>query len=244
MDQRRAPTAKDESAVDPLKCADCPIRGQTCCSAVDMPGLPMLDSASRLIDFTAGETVFYESDPGDFFFNIIDGAVKLYKLLPDGRRQITGFLLNGDFIGFGSRDGYACAAEVLTDTRLCRIRRTDFMSVMEKYPGIQSRLLFFAADRINIAYDRMLLLGRKTAAERMASFLDQFADRSESAGLDRDPIQLPMPRNDIADYLGLTPETVSRTLTKLVSQRIITIDRPEQISVIDADALKKMAGSN
>ena len=164
-----------------------------------------------------------EGENASHFFNITSGAVKLYKLLPDGRQQIVGFLFPGDFVGLAVRDTYAYTAETIGPVMACRFERRTFERLLERFPGMASCLRESASDELAIAQEQMLSLGRKSAKERVATFLLQLSQRAARLGLPSNPVTLPMTRTDIADYLGLTIETVSRTMTQLKTSRIITL---------------------
>jgi CRP/FNR family transcriptional regulator len=166
--------------------------------------------------------------------------LKLSKLLPDGRRQITGFLLPGDYLGLAFAERYICSAEAVTPVRLCRFPRSAFLALLDQFPALEKALLGRAATELAAAQKQMLLLGRKTARERVASFLLQLAER-EGAD-DGMAMDLPMTRTDIADYLGLTIETVSRTLTNLRKTGLIALPDPHHLSIVHRTRLDAEAG--
>lgn len=182
-----------------------------------------------------------ESDRADFLFNVTDGLVKVYKLLPDGRQQITGFLFPGDFLGIAMNDTYAYSADAVTRVRLCRFPRDRLESLLEDLPHLEKRLLGVASNELVQAQDQMLLLGRKSAEEKVCSFLLSLSRRAVRRGLDPAPIHLPMSRADMADYLGLTTETVSRAITKLKAGRVITLMKGGLVEIPSLDRLEEMA---
>ncbi len=188
----------------------------------------------------AGETLFYEGDPAQHVFTITEGTLKLYKLLSDGRRQITGFLLPGDFLGLASSASYVSSAEAVTPLTICRFPRRQFMQLLEELPQLEKELLARASSELAEAQDRMLLLGRKTARERLASFLLRLADRRRPCA--PETIALSMSRADIADYLGLTIETVSRTFTSLKTDGIIGLADTHHFTVPARGELLATAG--
>jgi len=151
--------------------------------------------------------------------------VRLSKLLPDGRRQIIGFALPGDFLGTGPGDRYHCSADAIGPVVTCRISKSTFWQFVENKPHVLRRMNEFAARELYQAQDQMLLLGRRTAEEKVASFLVSWRDRLARLGTATATISLPMSRQDIADFLGLTIETVSRTFTKLEREGVIDIVR-------------------
>jgi CRP/FNR family transcriptional regulator len=187
------------------------------------------------------QTVFREGDPADYVYSVSVGTVKLYKLLPDGRRQVIGFLFNGDLFGLADERGYAYSAESVTVTHLCRFSRRKLENLFEEFPRLEKRVYSLTLKELAAAHEQMLLLGRKTAREKLASFLLYLGRRLSRDGELGEKITLPMGRSDIADYLGLTIETVSRTFTQLKKSGIIGL--PESSSVIfnDIEALQHIA---
>jgi len=211
-------------AADPWgrPCGTCEIRSFSVCSCLDPAELEKLRSALTTSHFAAGESLIHEGEPAAALFNIVKGTVKLYKLLSDGRRQITGFLVPGDFLGIALNKTYAYSAEAIEDVHVCRFDRTRFSALLGDLPKLEHRLLEAACTELAAAQDQMLLLGRRTALERVASFLLQWHQRLVARGT-TDKIVLPMSRSDIADFLGLTIETVSRSLTALRRSKVIDL---------------------
>jgi CRP/FNR family transcriptional regulator len=223
-------------------CARCGIRGIAVCAALSDRELRDLEAIMTHRRLESGRSLVVEGDSGDHAFNVIFGAVKLYKSPADGRAQITGYLLPGDFLGLPLRGSYAFSAEAVAPTELCQFPREPLRRVFEKYDKLQQRFLTAVHDDLVAAQDHMLLLGRKTASERVCTFLVRLLQRSERIGAPVNPLHLPLHRNDIADYLGLTIETVSRTFTKLRSEAVIRLDRADKVFVLDRARLEDMAG--
>lgn len=171
----------------------------------------------------AGEPLIDEGQPAAHVFNVTSGAIKVYKLLVDGRRQMTGFIFPGDFLGLANDETYAYSAEAVAASTVCRFPRRKLEALLTKYPKMERRLLSVASHELAAAQEQMLLLGRKNAREKIASFLLMLSRRAAHRGLSADPIFVPMSRNDIGDYLGLTTETVSRTFSDLKSKGIIEL---------------------
>ena len=188
----------------------------------------------------AGQTVFAEAEPAENVYEIVSGKVRLCKLLPDGRRQITGFIAAGNILGLALEGQYLYSAEAITDVTLCRYPRARFDRLVDEVPGFARRLLSMTSDELRSAQDQMLLLGRKSASEKIASFLLAMSPHTDSDD-EAEEVHLPMARGDIADYLGLTMETVSRTLTILKHQGLIAIPTPARIQLIDRDRLEEIA---
>jgi CRP/FNR family transcriptional regulator len=187
------------------------------------------------------EVLFAEGDEADSIYEVVRGTVRLYKLLPDGRRLITAFLSAGHLLGLALDGGcvYVCTAEAITDVTLCRYKRMAFERLVDEVPGLAKRLLAVTSDALRVAHERMLLLGRKSATEKVASFLVLMARQQGSDGAEE--VAIPMTRSDIADYLGLTIGTVSRTLTKLIRQGVIAIPTANRIEIRERDDLEELA---
>jgi len=167
--------------------------------------------------------------------------VKIYKLLGDGRRQITGFLFAGDFLGLINNEAYAYSAEALTPTKLCRFPRRKLEALLDEMPNLEQRLLAMASHELAAAQDQMMLLGRKSARERVVSFILMLSSSAARRGRADDPVILPMSRSDIADYLGLTVETVSRTFTRLRKQEVIELLDEKRVRLSKRQALREIA---
>jgi CRP/FNR family transcriptional regulator len=222
-------------------CAQCEVRHRAICSAIDLDHTPELDAIVGHRDVPPGRLMFEEGDAAGTVFNISAGEVRLFKLLPDGRRQITGFLRPGDFLGLSSHGAYACSAEALTKVKLCAFRVGELDRLFETFPKIRERLLEKANDELAAAQEQMLLLGRKTAREKLLSFLLGRA-RNEQDGTYEIEIRVPMTRTDIADFLGLTVETVSRTFTSLRDDGLIETPTAHRVILTDIGRIKDIAG--
>ncbi|MDL2170869.1 MULTISPECIES: Crp/Fnr family transcriptional regulator [Asaia] len=193
---------------------------------------------SHRLSVASGKTFIQEGDAATDFFIVTSGYVKLFALMPDGRRQITGFGQAGDFLGLASGETYAFSAEALGTLSLCRFSRTGLGILRREFPDLELRLMEEASRELVQAQRRMLLLGRKTARERLASFLLEQHHLSPTKEI---VIHLPMSRTGIADYLGLTIETVSRTLNALQREALITITQVTQITLLNLPALEVLA---
>jgi CRP/FNR family transcriptional regulator len=222
-------------------CAACPVRGLTICNALEEIELDRLSAIATHKRYSAKEMIFHAGDPAEYLCNVISGAVKLCKLLPDGRQQVTGFLFAGDFVGIALNDQHAYSAEAIEDIELCRFPRQQLERLLGDMPHLERRLLGAAANELIAAQDQMLLLGRKTAQERVATFLLSLSRRAAARGDEPDPVRLPMSRADIADYLGLTTETVSRTISGLKRQGTIRLDGSDRVHLADLARLEDLA---
>ncbi|MBB3545163.1 MULTISPECIES: Crp/Fnr family transcriptional regulator [unclassified Rhizobium] len=204
--------------------------------------LATLFDRSPLEHATAGQIVFFEGDRALHLFAIREGNLRVCRQLHDGRRVITGFLTKGDIVGVSFKNRYLYSAEALDDVHFQRQTKVAFDQQLLARPDLRPILLSQLCDEVAAAQDQMVLLSCKSAEERLCSFLLAQLHKSTSLGFARDVISLPMTRLDIADYLGLTIETVSRTVTKLAGQGILSTGRRHEIRVLKKSALVLRAG--
>ena len=184
-----------------------------------------------------GEELFAEGDEADHFFKVVKGTVRTYKLLNDGRRQIDAFHLAGDIFGLETGAEYRFSAEAVECTTVMAVRRCRFTTLAQDDPAFGDQLMSSMMTSLERAHDHMLLLGRKTAQEKIATFLLDMAARISKS----DRFDLPMQRSDIADHLGLTIETVSRTLTQLAKDGLIKLAAASRSVVLcDRAALQRL----
>ena len=184
--------------------------------------------------YSKGTEIYGESEPAEYVYQVTEGAVRSYKLLSDGRRQIGAFHLVGDIFGLENGAAHRFTAEAIVDTTVRLMKRCSLEHVAETDATVALDLLNMTTTNLRHAEDHMLLLGRKTSLERVAAFLLEMDHRLTAAGV----MALPMSRRDIADYLGLTLETVSRALSTLqdkgilgflgqTQRQIVLLDRPK-----------------
>ncbi|NQV98095.1 MAG: helix-turn-helix domain-containing protein [Rhodospirillales bacterium] len=222
-------------------CAACDVRHLAVCSALEESDLNELEAILHHTQLSAGDTLFDEGEPSTNVYNLTTGCLKLYKLLPDGRRQVTGFLFAGDFVGLANRDEYIYSAEAVSAITLCRFEKRKLDQLMHDHINFERRLLGMARFELAEAQDQILMLGRKTAMERISSFILMLSERAKRRGDPDNPVGLPMSRNDIGDYLGLTTETVSRTITRLRKSGTISLDTDHKVIINDREALVEIA---
>jgi len=222
-------------------CASCDVREYTFCAALSPQEMGSIEAIVRSVRLAPGQILFQEGEEASDVFNLVRGVVKLYKLLPDGRRQITGFLFPGDFLGIAGAGGYSYNAEAVTETGLCRFPRRQLFALFERFPKLEHRLFAIATDELTAAQDQMLLLGRKTAEEKVASFLCRLADRIDLGETRGGEVPVPMTRSDIGDYLGLTVETVSRTLSRLRKRGLIAVPDVNRVVLLRREAIEEIA---
>ena len=221
-------------------CDECRVRPFSICAALAPSELDELDRISHTRALPAKAMLFDQGEMADTVFNLVEGMVRLYKSLPDGRRQIVGFALPGDFLGLALMERYGIAAEAVTVIKVCRFARPAFLNYVDGKPHLLRRLHEFAGHELSLAQDQMLLLGRRTADEKIAAFLLGLQQRYARTGALTVHVPLPMSRQDIADYLGLTIETVSRTLTKFARDKIIVVV-PDGIRLLGMARLDQLA---
>ena len=223
-------------------CQGCEVRDKAVCGVLDCDRLEEFRNLGWTLKLAPGQALFHEGDPATRVFTLTKGSLKLYKLLADGRRQVTGFLHPGDFLGISVDDEHAFSAEALEPSQLCWFPRARFDDFVEDQPRMERELYRMAAHELAAAQQQFVLLGRKTASERLASFLLLLADRTSAAdGKKSLVVRLPMSRSDIADYLGLTKETVSRVISALKRDRIIRLESLEMICILDRGGLEQLS---
>ncbi|MEY9626396.1 Crp/Fnr family transcriptional regulator [Sinorhizobium fredii] len=196
-------------------------------------------SLQPLERFAPGQPVFWEGDEARHIFEVGDGMLRALRMLADGRRIIVGFLRPGDLLGVSLRERYIYTVEAITPVELRRFSRWRFEDVVARQPHLREQLFSRLCDEMTAAQDQTVLLSRRSADEKLANFLLMMAQDRHG---DRTPvIDLPMARLDIADYLGMTIETVSRTITKLASSGIIASPVKRSIIVLKMQALQSIA---
>jgi CRP/FNR family nitrogen fixation transcriptional regulator len=197
-------------------------------------GLAQADVLLSEFRYTRGAEIFGEGEPAEYVYEVVQGAVRSYKLTSDGRRQIGAFHLVGDIFGLENGGVHRFTAEAIVDTTVRLVKRISLAHVAETNAMVARDLLNMTADNLQHAEDHMLLLGRKTSLERVAAFLLEMDRRLTAAGV----MALPMTRRDIADYLGLTLETVSRALSWLHDRGILGFLGQTQRQIILLDRLR------
>jgi len=231
-----------------VDCADCPIRHRAVCSRCDADELEVLEAIKYYRSFTAGQTIVWAGDQMDFVASVVEGVASLSQTMEDGRRQMVGLLLPSDFLGRPNRESVAYDVTATTDVTLCCFRRIPFQDMLISTPHISQRLLEMTLDELDAAREWMLLLGRKTAREKIASFLAIIARRDATAqsrtASGEVAFDLPLTREAMSDYLGLTLETVSRQMSALKRDNVIRLEGKRRILVPDFDALLDETGDD
>jgi CRP/FNR family transcriptional regulator len=210
--------------------------------------LERLEDIKYYRSFEAGQTVMWSGDRMDFVGSVVSGIATLTQTMEDGRTQMVGLLLPSDFVGRPGRDGAAYDVVATTDLVMCCFRKKPFEAMMNDTPHIAHRLLEMTLDELDAAREWMLVLGRKTAREKIASLLAIIARRDVSlnmaTGTSRVVFDLPLTREAMADYLGLTLETVSRQISALKKDGVIELEGKRHVTVPDMDRLLDEAGDD
>ncbi|WP_420564011.1 Crp/Fnr family transcriptional regulator [Thalassobaculum sp.] len=228
----------------PVICRACEARHKGICGALSGDELQKLSRHTSKRVAARKQELVHEEDDVHTYSNILSGAVKLTKLMPDGRQQIVGLQFAPDFLGRPFMKSSNFGAEVAVDVKLCSFPKDVLESMLRENPELENRLLRQVLKELDEARQWMLVLGRMTAKEKVASFLSLIADHidPEHEG-DSVTFELPLSRAEIADYLGLTIETVSRQFTVLRKEGLIEIEGNRHIVVPDREALKDATGS-
>ena len=198
---------------------------------------PTAKTAGQQRSLVKGEELFAEGDAADHFYKVVSGTVRTYKLLSDGRRQIDEFHLSGDIFGLEPGEEHRFSAEAVNDATVIVFRRRRFETLAHDDPALGGEVMTSMMRSLERAHDHMVLLGRKTAQEKIATFLLDIARRMPGGNR----FDLPMQRSDIADHLGLTIETVSRTLTQFARDGVIKLAAASRSVVLqDKAALQRL----
>lgn len=229
-----------------LRCDSCAVRHRTVCGALTRPEIERLNAIAHHKNLQPGTVILRDNDAPAYFANILSGVVKLTKSLGDGRQQIVGLQFASDFLGRPYRTASPYHAEAVTNVHLCTFETTQFERLAKGSQDFEHRLFEHTLDELDAAQEWMLLLGRKSAEEKVASFLLMVARRMQTVGCKALPgaavtFELPLARTDIADFLGLTIETVSRQFTRLKVESVIALEGSRNIVVLDLPRLQEVS---
>jgi len=228
-----------------IDCTTCVVRNRAICASLDADELALLSKLGRRQRVKAGHTLLWEGDDAPVVANVLDGVLKLVVASADGREQIVGVVFPSDFIGrpFGKESPYSATA--MTDAEVCIFNRKSFDDFACAHPDLQHKLLRRTLDELDRARHWMMLLGRKSAEEKVASFLLEMSERLSGQGCGggaRSSFELPFGRQQIADILGLTIETTSRQLTRMRAAGLLDLPSRREIAIIDRAAMETLAG--
>ncbi|HEX7775598.1 MAG TPA: helix-turn-helix domain-containing protein [Parvibaculum sp.] len=209
-------------------------------SRADRPGddFAVLDAVGTTLSTGRNETIFNEGDAAKYCYRLVSGAVRLCKLMADGRRQISDFFLPGDFFGYVDFGTHAFSAEAITNVVFVRYARNQVEALSESDVRFRRRLSQLLHERLSAAQEHLVMLGRHTVRERVSSFLIRMAERLDQKNGE---IELPMSRLDIADYLGLTIETVCRAISELKRASVIAVPSTHRIVLRKVSVLRDLA---
>lgn len=221
-------------------CLSCETRPHSICAALPEGDLLDLHALSTSVRFGAREMLMVQGQPAASVYNITCGCARLYTLLPDGRRQIVGFALPGDFIGLSLAQTAGFSADAIGPVAACAFPRAGFSHFVDARPVLLRRLHEQASHELSLAQEQLMLIGRRNAQERIVCFLLGLQQRFARIGRPSVTVPLPMGRQDIADCLGLTIETVSRTLTRLSRERMILLV-PDGVRLLHTERLAAIA---
>lgn len=228
------------------KCSECPIRHRAVCARCDDSELITLEGIKVYRSFAAGDPILRRGDPLTYVASVVHGVATLNKTMEDGRTQMVGMLFPSDFIGRPGRAEIDFDVAAVTDVTLCCFQRKPFESLIATTPHIAQRLLEMSLDELDAARDWMVLLGRKTAREKIATFIEMLVRRQYSDGSTgaNGALILPLTRDEIADYIGLTLETVSRQLNAMKKEGILRFTDRRRFEIADLEALHIATGDD
>ena len=227
-------------------CANCPIRYSAVCALCDAEELAVLERIKSMADYDANAKILCAGENMDFVGSVVSGIATISQTLDDGRRQIMGLLLPGDFLGRSDRRESTFDITAVSRLRICRFGRQEFGRLLNESPAIRRRLMEMSLDELDEARLWMLVLGRKTSREKLASFFAFLVARQARVSGRFAPqdeyFVLPMGRGNVADYLGLTLETVSRRISDFKQEGLIEMSSKRLVRIPDFDALLEESG--
>lgn len=238
------PHVKTAATRDPNadKCMECEVRHLAICSALTGDEVHAVGRLATSLAYAAGATLVRTGEARESVYTVTSGALRLVRTLADGRRQVVGFVLPGDYVGLSESEKYRYDIEAIADARVCRVSVVHMRQLSAKYPRLERKLLKRACRELDAAQNAALSLARLQPMEKLANFLLKLAARTAGRGDPGNTVTLMMGRGDIADHLGLTMETVSRTFTKLKQQHLIALPQLHLVQILDYPALRKLAG--
>lgn len=234
--------AADCPGANSSRCAICAARPFSVCAAVSDADLARLEAIAERQALAKGQALFREDDPAAYVYNVTSGSLRLSRLTPDGRRGVLGFAFAGDFLGLERAQAHFTTAEALEPATVCRFPRARFDALLAADRALEAALLARAGQALQTAQARQLALAQKSAVQRVAGFLASLPASDPMRPAPQGLIRLPMTRQEVADHLGLTIETVSRALTRLKRHGLIRQLAVSEFAVPDPQALADAAG--
>jgi len=219
------------------RCTICKIKSYSFCRCLQDEQLKVFSGITGEKEFKDKQSIFLQQEHSKHLYNITKGNIKIYKLLNDGRIQIIGFLYPGDFFGSYKKGKYNYSSEAIGDVRVCIFKQEALDGFLAKNMNLTKELLHRTSHELTLAQDRIGVLGKMNANERVAKFILNISDQRARIGWQNNPVSLPMIRQDIADYLGLTLETVSREITRFKTSNLIKVMSSKQIFIVDKEKL-------
>ncbi|MBY5405109.1 helix-turn-helix domain-containing protein [Rhizobium sp. WSM1274] len=206
------------------------------------PSLGSVFNMSPLESVSAGKAICWEGDAAKHLFQVVEGVVRLQRIIGEGRRVITAFHFGGDVVGAFLQNDFLFTAEAVTDCKIRRVARKRFLDEVGRCDLLRPEYISLLCNETVAAHDQMVLLSKKNAEERLCSFIARLVFR-HTAGVNKGLLRIPMNRQDIADYLGLTIETVSRTITKLASRNIVVPEGRHDLRIVNLRRLQELSGN-
>lgn len=226
------------------ECLHCTVRHLAVCSALSCDEVQALEDITVSQQVPVGATLARTGEPRSHIYTVTSGALRLVRTLADGRRQVSGFALPGDYVGLSGSNSHRYDIESIADSSVCRVPVPQMRELRQRYPHLERKLLQRACQELDAAQDNALALARLQPAERLADFLLRLRAREAQRGQTGNRVHLPMGRSDIADHLGLTMETVSRTFTKLRQQGLIALPQLNVVEILDVSGLQQLANDD
>ncbi|MCF8473958.1 MAG: helix-turn-helix domain-containing protein [Emcibacter sp.] len=224
-----------------LACQQCMARNSALCSAMDDKEIDYLFSFAHRVNVGEGAYLLHEEDSSQYVYNLSSGVCTLERLASDGRRQIMAFVYPGDFIGIISGPFYSVSVQALAPVTACRWNMKDLQGLYQSHPILEQKVHEIASRVLAVTMDQLFVLGRKNAVERIAYFLLYIDERQRKFDGHSDSFILPMTRIDIADYLGVTVETVSRAFSSLKSRGYIELSQAWVVTLKDRKGLREIS---
>ncbi len=236
-----APCRQNPRLPTPADCKQCSAYGLAVCSALNLEELGQLENHASKLSVPANSVLARAGQPCRHAYSVTSGMLRLVRTLPDARRQVIDFMLPGDFIGLSEVQTYRHNVEAVVQSTTCVFDMGEIRQFRERHPKLEHKMLERACIGLDNAQDAMMMLARLSPLERLASFLLRLRKRYRDNGIAEPHVALPMGRSDIADHLGLTIETVSRSFTRLRGQGLIALPDPQHVEILDDKALAELA---
>lgn len=227
-------------AYESLPCKGCVARGSTLCASLADADMHRLFALASNQIYKTGGIIIRQEQSADYVFSMRSGYATMFRLTADGKRQILAFLFPGDFLGFTSEDNYHYGVSAIAPVEACRFERTELENLIRQYPQMDRKLRFTLTRAMDASFELLFSLGRKDALQKVASFLWYISYRQRKLQQIDNPIHLPMRRADIADFMGLTIETVSRAFTALREMDAIRLSGAYDVEIVDMDRLRSL----